>query len=82
MCVGGNTAYGDVHNLGWKLAAAVRGWGGDVLLDSYSNERRQAAFKTALYNLSSCCGRPKSMPSWSCGSRLLAPVALNFIYTL
>ena len=29
----------DAANLGWKLAAAVQGWGGDRLLDSYHTER-------------------------------------------
>jgi 2-polyprenyl-6-methoxyphenol hydroxylase-like FAD-dependent oxidoreductase len=29
----------DAVNLGWKLAAAVSGWGDDALLDSYHDER-------------------------------------------
>jgi 2-polyprenyl-6-methoxyphenol hydroxylase-like FAD-dependent oxidoreductase len=29
----------DAVNLGWKLAAAVTGWGDEALLDSYSGER-------------------------------------------
>ena len=29
----------DAVNLGWKLSAAVNGWGDDVLLDSYHDER-------------------------------------------
>jgi len=29
----------DVTNLGWKLAAKLEGWGGDALLQSYSDER-------------------------------------------
>ena len=35
-----NTGFEDARNLGWKLAAALRGWGGDALLDSYDEERR------------------------------------------
>jgi len=35
-----NSGLEDVTNLGWKLAAAVKGWGGDQLLESYSAERR------------------------------------------
>jgi hypothetical protein len=31
---------GDAVNLGWKLAAALRGWAGAGLLDSYLEERR------------------------------------------
>ena len=37
---GMNTGLGDAFNLGWKLAAVVRGWGGQTLLDSYEQERR------------------------------------------
>ncbi|HUY06790.1 MAG TPA: FAD-dependent monooxygenase [Acidimicrobiales bacterium] len=39
-----NTGLEDIANLGWKLAARVQGWGGDALLDSYSEER-QPVFK-------------------------------------
>jgi 2-polyprenyl-6-methoxyphenol hydroxylase-like FAD-dependent oxidoreductase len=35
-----NTGIGDAVDLGWKLAAALRGWGGPRLLDSYEAERR------------------------------------------
>ncbi|WDZ82319.1 FAD-dependent monooxygenase [Micromonospora cathayae] len=34
---------GDAVNLAWKLAAAVHGWAGDGLLDSYAEERRPVA---------------------------------------
>jgi hypothetical protein len=34
-----NTGIQDAANLGWKLAAAVAGWGGEALLDSYQAER-------------------------------------------
>jgi 2-polyprenyl-6-methoxyphenol hydroxylase-like FAD-dependent oxidoreductase len=37
--MGMNTGLQDAANLGWKLAAAVRGDGGDPLLDSYQDER-------------------------------------------
>jgi hypothetical protein len=36
---GMNTGIQDAANLGWKLAAAVDGWGGEPLLDSYNAER-------------------------------------------
>jgi flavin-dependent dehydrogenase len=36
---GMNTGMQDAANLGWKLAAAVHGWGGEDLLDSYHAER-------------------------------------------
>ena len=34
-----NTGIGDAVDLGWKLAAALAGWGGPALLDSYAAER-------------------------------------------
>ncbi|WP_371480339.1 FAD-dependent monooxygenase [Kitasatospora sp. NBC_00315] len=36
---GMNTGLQDAANLSWKLAAAVRGWAPDALLDSYQGER-------------------------------------------
>jgi 2-polyprenyl-6-methoxyphenol hydroxylase-like FAD-dependent oxidoreductase len=35
-----NNGLEDVTNLGWKLSAKLQGWGGDSLLESYSEERR------------------------------------------
>lgn len=40
---GMNTGIGDAINLAWKLAAALRGEAGDVLLDTYELERRAFA---------------------------------------
>ncbi|WP_410586033.1 FAD-dependent monooxygenase [Amycolatopsis sp. lyj-23] len=37
---GANTGIHDAHNLAWKLAAVLRGWAGERLLDSYDAERR------------------------------------------
>jgi putative polyketide hydroxylase len=37
--IGMNTAIHDGHELGWRLAWAVRGLAGDALLDSYAAER-------------------------------------------
>ena len=37
---GMNMGVGDAVDLGWKLAAALQGWGGPSLLDSYEIERR------------------------------------------
>ena len=34
-----NTGVQDVHNLAWKLAAVLQGWGGAALLDTYEDER-------------------------------------------
>ncbi|MDJ0383505.1 FAD-dependent oxidoreductase [Streptomyces sp. G-G2] len=40
---GMNTGIQDAHNLGWKLAAVLRGGAPDTLLDSYERERRPVA---------------------------------------
>ncbi|KAL6713048.1 hypothetical protein ACLMJK_009444 [Lecanora helva] len=37
---GMNSGIADAFDLGWKLAAAIQGWGGPRLLDSYDEERR------------------------------------------
>ncbi len=37
--LGYNTAVDDVANLGWKLAATIKGWGGPALVQSYVDER-------------------------------------------
>ncbi|WP_405059666.1 rifampin monooxygenase [Kribbella sp. NBC_01505] len=38
-----NLGVQDAFNLGWKLAAQVRGWAPETLLDSYQTERRPVA---------------------------------------
>jgi 2-polyprenyl-6-methoxyphenol hydroxylase-like FAD-dependent oxidoreductase len=40
---GMNTGMDDASNLAWKLAAAVQGWGGGALIQSYEAERRPVA---------------------------------------
>lgn len=42
---GMNTGIGDAVDLSWKLAAVLEGWGGDLLLDSYGEERRPVAVR-------------------------------------
>ena len=52
---GMNMGIGDAVDLGWKLAAALQGWGGPVLLQSYELERRQVherTIKEAAFNYS------------------------------
>lgn len=39
--LGMNTGIADATDLAWKLTAALRGWAGPRLLDSYNHERRQ-----------------------------------------
>jgi 2-polyprenyl-6-methoxyphenol hydroxylase-like FAD-dependent oxidoreductase len=42
-----NNGLDDVANLGWKLAARLHGWGGESLLDTYTEERRPIFWETA-----------------------------------
>jgi 2-polyprenyl-6-methoxyphenol hydroxylase-like FAD-dependent oxidoreductase len=51
---GMNTGLQDAANLGWKLAAAVKGWGPEALLDSYHAERHpvgKAVLRSSGLNL-------------------------------
>jgi len=47
--LGYNTAAEDAVNLGWKLAALIKGWGGPALLDSYEFERQAIAKRNTKY---------------------------------
>jgi len=42
-----NNGLEDAVNLGWKVAATLEGWGGDKLLESYSEERRPIFYEVA-----------------------------------
>jgi len=45
---GMNTGIGDAIDLGWKLAAAVKGHAGPGLLESYDRERRPVGYRNRL----------------------------------
>lgn len=45
---GGNTGIADADNLAWKLAAVLRGRAAPALLDSYDQERHEAAQQNVL----------------------------------
>jgi 2-polyprenyl-6-methoxyphenol hydroxylase-like FAD-dependent oxidoreductase len=47
--LGYNTAVEDAVNLGWKLAAALKGWAGAGLIDSYEGERQAIARRNTGY---------------------------------
>jgi hypothetical protein len=47
--LGYNTAVEDAVNLGWKLAATIKGSGGPLLLQSYEIERRAVAVRNTGY---------------------------------
>jgi 2-polyprenyl-6-methoxyphenol hydroxylase-like FAD-dependent oxidoreductase len=42
---GMNTGIGDALDLGWKLAATLKGWAGSHLLDTYETERKPIAIR-------------------------------------
>ncbi len=46
--VGMNTGIGDAVDLGWKLDAVLKGWGGAALLDSYEDERKPIAIRNSV----------------------------------
>jgi 3-(3-hydroxy-phenyl)propionate hydroxylase len=45
---GGNTGIADADNLAWKLAAVMKGWAAPALLESYHEERHEAAQQNVL----------------------------------
>lgn len=47
--MGYNTSIDDVVNLGWKLAAVIRGEAPPALLDSYERERRPMALRNTAF---------------------------------
>ena len=47
--LGYNTAVEDAVNLGWKLAAVLKGWGGPALLKTYEIERQMIARRNTTY---------------------------------
>ncbi|HEX2541660.1 MAG TPA: FAD-dependent oxidoreductase [Caldimonas sp.] len=47
--LGYNTAVEDAVNLGWKLAAVIRGQASAALLDTYEQERRPVALRNTAY---------------------------------
>jgi FAD binding domain-containing protein/aromatic ring hydroxylase-like protein len=69
---GMNTGMGDAVDLGWKLAAALKGWGGPALLDSYDAERRPVALRnveeaTRNFQLRSFAAIPELMEASAAG---------------
>lgn len=47
--LGYNTSIEDAVNLGWKIAAMCKGWGGSELLASYQDERRPIAVRNTRF---------------------------------
>jgi 2-polyprenyl-6-methoxyphenol hydroxylase-like FAD-dependent oxidoreductase len=46
--IGMNTGIADAFDLGWKLTAAINGWAGPHLLDSYEWERRTIGIRNTI----------------------------------
>jgi putative polyketide hydroxylase len=62
--IGMNTAIHAGHNLGWKLAAVLRGRAGEALLDSYADERSPVGRAAAEGSLLSAGPAPSgSLPT-------------------
>ena len=63
---GGNLGegFGDVTNLGWKLAAVLQGHASDELLDSYDQERRRHNWRISDH----------ALQSWQQGQQTLAEI--------
>ncbi len=57
--LGMNTGVGDAVDLGWKLAATLKGWGGPHLLASYEIERRQVGDRNVGASRYASLGRRK-----------------------
>ena len=82
--LGYNTAIEDAANLGWKLSAAIKKWGGLKLLDSYHLERYPSAVRNTTYarhfanSLGSFTPKPELEASSPEGSRLRAEASDYF----
>jgi 2-polyprenyl-6-methoxyphenol hydroxylase-like FAD-dependent oxidoreductase len=63
--LGMNTGHGDAVDLAWKLAAALDGWGGEGLLESYELERRPIAARNIAASRKATMGRRKWRGMWS-----------------
>jgi 2,4-dichlorophenol 6-monooxygenase len=46
--LGSNTSVQDSYNLAWKIAAVLKGWAGEALLETYSAERAPVAKQIVL----------------------------------
>jgi 2-polyprenyl-6-methoxyphenol hydroxylase-like FAD-dependent oxidoreductase len=73
---GMNTGIGDAADLGWKLEAVHKGWGGPELLASYEAERRPIGLRNvaeASRNLRRMLATRQRLP----GPEIFAPAAAN-----
>jgi len=69
--IGMNTGVQDAHNLVWKLAAVIKGWAGDALLDSYELERREVAQRACAYGMTNA-KHVSAIREWPAAARVAA----------
>jgi len=62
--LGMNSGVGDAIDLGWKLEATLRGWGGPKLLDAYEIERRPVGERNVAASRYASLGRRKWRSLW------------------
>jgi len=62
--LGMNSGVGDAIDLGWKLEATLRGWGGPKLLASYEQERRPVGERNVAASRYASQGRRKWRGLW------------------
>ena len=62
--LGMNSGVGDAIDLGWKLEATLKGWGGPNLLASYEFERRQIGDRNVGASRYASLGRRKWRSMW------------------
>ncbi|WP_110180982.1 FAD-dependent oxidoreductase [Nocardioides solisilvae] len=67
----------DAANLAWKLAATLRGWGPEWLLDTYTEERRTAAERTLLHTRAQVALRRAHGPGGDALRALVAELATD-----
>jgi 2-polyprenyl-6-methoxyphenol hydroxylase-like FAD-dependent oxidoreductase len=70
--LGMNSGVGDAIDLAWKLAGALRGWGGPLLLESYEIERRQVGSRNVAASRYASAGRRKWRSLWRNPDELVA----------
>ena len=64
-----NTGIGDAADLSWKLAAAIAGWGGTKLLESYDAERRPIGVRNRTGATVAARGHTKWRAAYDAGVR-------------
>ena len=75
--LGMNSGVGDAVDLGWKLAATLKGWGGPGLLASYETERRPVGRNNVAASRFASSGRRKWRSQIKAGVNYNAPEAAN-----